>query len=185
MPHHHTPRPERPAHRPSGAAVIRGVVVTVSDRCARGEAEDRSGPLAAELLAEVGVVADVVVVPDGAGHVESALRTALGRGARVVVTTGGTGISPRDRTPEGTRPVLSRELPGIAEAIRARGAAAVPAAVLSRGLAGIASGRDGEALVVNVPGSPGGVRDAVAVVGPLVQHVVDQLRGGDHRVVRA
>nr|WP_240645892.1 MogA/MoaB family molybdenum cofactor biosynthesis protein [Georgenia sp. SYP-B2076] len=154
--------------------------MTVSDRCSRGEAEDRSGPLAAALLAEVGVAAAVVVVPDGAESVRAAVRGALDDGARLVLTTGGTGVGPRDATPEGTRPLLARELPGVAEAIRARGAAAVPFAVLSRGLAGIAAGAAGEALVVNVPGSPGAVRDAVAVLAPLVPHVLDQLGGGAH-----
>lgn len=159
---------------------VPGAVITVSDRCARGEAEDRSGPLAAALLADVGVRADVVVVPDGVDSVRRAIRRALGAGARVVLTTGGTGIGPRDLTPEGTGPLLRRELPGLAEAIRARGTATVPTAVLSRGLAGIARGAAGEALVVNAPGSPGGVRDTVAVLAPLVRHVLDQLGGGAH-----
>ncbi|WP_370275994.1 molybdenum cofactor biosynthesis protein B [Georgenia sp. SYP-B2076] len=178
--------PVDPAPRPAAggasadAAGVRGAVITVSDRCSRGEAEDRSGPLAAALLAEVGVAAAVVVVPDGAESVRAAVRGALDDGARLVLTTGGTGVGPRDATPEGTRPLLARELPGVAEAIRARGAAAVPFAVLSRGLAGIAAGAAGEALVVNVPGSPGAVRDAVAVLAPLVPHVLDQLGGGAH-----
>lgn len=188
MDHHDGDRPSsRPGGRTAGAAAaagppptVRGAVVTVSDRCARGEAEDTSGPLAARLLAETGVSAEVTVVPDGAESVAAALTAALAAGARVVLTTGGTGVAPRDRTPEGTRQVLVRELPGIAEAIRARGARTVPAAVLTRGLAGIAEGAAGEALVVNAPGSPGGVRDVVAVLAPLVHHVVDQLGGGDH-----
>ena len=137
-------------------APVPGVVITVSDRCARGEAEDVSGPLATRLLAGIGVEAPVVVVPDGVTSVRRAIRAALAAGARVVLTTGGTGVGPRDLTPEGTGPLLVRELPGLAEAIRARGAVAVPTAVLSRGLAGIAAGATGEALVVNVPGSPGG-----------------------------
>lgn len=183
---------ERPGSRPVGRSAadpaaagpppttVRGAVVTVSDRCARGEAVDTSGPLAARLLGELGVTADVVVVADGEESVAAALTAALARGPRVVLTTGGTGVAPRDRTPEGTRRVLVRELPGIAEAVRARGARSVPAAVLTRGLAGIAAGAAGEALVVNAPGSPGGVRDVVAVLAPLVHHVVDQLGGGDH-----
>ena len=161
-------------------SVVTGVVVTVSDRCARGEAEDRSGPLAAELLGRAGVEAEVVVVPDGVDPVRRALRAALGKGARVVLTTGGTGISPRDLTPEATTTLLTRELPGLAEAIRTRGAVSVPTAVLSRGLAGVAPGRGGEALVVNVPGSTGAVRDALAVLAPLLPHILDQLAGGDH-----
>lgn len=169
--------PHEHGRRPLAAA---GAVITVSDRCARGEAEDRSGPLAAQLLADAGVRAEVVVVPDGVDPVRRAVRAALGTGARVVLTTGGTGISPRDLTPEATSTLLTRELPGLAEAIRQRGAATVPTAVLSRGLAGVAPGRDGEALVVNVPGSTGAVRDALAVLAPLLPHVLDQLAGGDH-----
>lgn len=159
---------------------IRGVVITVSDRCSRGEADDRSGPLAAELLAAAGVQAEVVVIPDGASSVTGAVREALAAGARVVVTTGGTGVAPRDRTPEGTAEVLEQELPGLAEAIRARGSASVPTAVLSRGLAGVASGAGGPAVVVNAPGSTGGVRDTIAVLTPLLGHLLSQLDGGDH-----
>lgn len=168
----------RVSHAHPSADAIPGAVVTVSDRCSRGEAEDVSGPLAVTLLAGAGVSASVAVVPDGVETVRGAIQAALDGGARVVLTTGGTGIGPRDLTPEGTRPLLRRELPGVAEALRARGTA--PAAMLSRGLAGIAAGRAGEALVVNAPGSPGGVRDAVAVLAPIVRHVVDQLGGGGH-----
>ncbi|MHB1289194.1 MogA/MoaB family molybdenum cofactor biosynthesis protein [Georgenia sp.] len=168
--------PERPSVAPPDS--IPGAVITVSDRCSRGEAEDRSGPLAAALLAEVGVAAAVTVVPDGVESVRAAIQRALARGARVVLTTGGTGIGPRDLTPEGTGPLLVRELPGVAEAIRAAGT--VRAAILSRGLAGTAPGSAGEAFVVNVPGSTGGVRDAVGVLAPIVRHVIDQLGGGAH-----
>jgi molybdenum cofactor synthesis domain-containing protein len=154
-------------------------VVVVSDRSAAGEREDRSGPVAAQKLAAAGfTVADVVVVPDGARSVEAALRSALGAGARFVVTSGGTGVGPRDLTPEGTAPVIERHLPGIAELLRREGATSVPTAVLSRGLAGVTE--DG-ALVVNLPGSPGGVRDGIDVLLPLVGHVLDQVVGGDHR----
>ncbi len=155
----------------------RVVVVTVSDRCAAGEREDASGPAACEALRAAGrVVQASGVVPDGVPSVGEALRRAVADGADVVLTLGGTGVGPRDRTPEATREVLDRELPGIAEAVRAHGREAAPTAVLSRGLAGVA----GRTLVVNLPGSPAAVRQSLDVVLPLVPHVVDQLRGGDH-----
>jgi len=161
----------------------RVAVITVSDRCARGEAEDRSGPTAVSLLEQAGLT-DVHqhLVPDGVESVRDVLRAVLDDGARLVITTGGTGIAPRDLTPEGTREVLDHEIPGIAEAVRQQGiAAGVPTAALSRGLAGIAGTTDGDrALVVNLPGSSGGVRDGLQVVLTLWPHVRSQLVGGDH-----
>ena len=156
---------------------MRALAVTVSNRAAAGVYEDRSGPVLARLLAEAGCTVDgPLVVPDGE-PVEAALRDAVTAGYDVVVTTGGTGLTPGDLTPEMTRRVVDREIPGIAEAIRAGGAAAgVPAAVLSRGIAGLS----GAVLIVNLPGSTGGVRDGMAVLGPILSHAVDQARGGDH-----
>jgi molybdenum cofactor synthesis domain-containing protein len=157
--------------------VIRALAITVSNRAAAGVYEDRSGPMLAGLLAEAGCSVDgPQVVADGE-PVERALRDAIAAGYDVVVTTGGTGLTPGDLTPEMTRRVLDREVPGIAEAIRAAGVAAgVPSAILSRGLAGLAGG----ALIVNLPGSSGGVKDGMAALAPVLRHAVDQARGGDH-----
>ena len=153
-------------------------VVVVSDRCSSGAATDRSGPRAAALLAAAGFqVAPVRVVPDGVESVAVALAAALAGGARVVVTSGGTGVGPRDLTPEGTAGLLARELPGLAEALRREGARHVPTAVLSRGLAGVTAHG---AVVVNLPGSPSAVEEGLAVLVPLLPHLLDQLAGGGH-----
>jgi molybdenum cofactor synthesis domain-containing protein len=157
--------------------VIRALAITVSNRAAAGVYEDRSGPVLVDLLRGADCEVDgPIVIPDGAA-VEAALRDAVAAGYDVVVTTGGTGLTPGDQTPEMTLLVLDREVPGIPDAIRAAGVAAgVPTAVLSRGLAGLA----GSTLIVNLPGSTGGVRDGMAVLGPLLGHAIDQVRGGDH-----
>ncbi|MEU5186378.1 MogA/MoaB family molybdenum cofactor biosynthesis protein [Streptomyces klenkii] len=155
---------------------MRALVVTASNRAAAGVYEDKGGPLLAAGLTALGFAVDgPVVVPDGE-PVAAALRDGVAAAYDVIVTTGGTGLSPTDRTPEATRPLLDREVPGIAEAVRAEGLAKVPTAALSRGLAGLA----GRTLIVNLPGSAGGVRDGLAVLGRLLVHAVEQVRGGDH-----
>ena len=152
-------------------------MVVASNRAAAGVYDDTTGPLIVDFLAELGfVVGAPQVVPDG-DPVGEAIAALVSAGARVVLTTGGTGLTPTDRTPEATRPRLDREVPGIAEAIRAAGVAAgVPSAVLSRGIAGVA----GDCLVVNLPGSRGGVKDGLAVLRPWLVHAVEQVVGSDH-----
>ena len=152
-------------------------VVVASNRAASGVYEDTTGPMIVDFLTGLGFATPApVVVPDG-DPVADAIRAAVADGARVVLTTGGTGLTPMDRTPEVTRPLLDREVPGLAEAIRAAGVAkGVPTAVLSRGLAGVS----GSCLVVNLPGSRGGVKDALVVLEPVLLHAVEQVVGSDH-----
>ncbi|MEU8269615.1 MogA/MoaB family molybdenum cofactor biosynthesis protein [Sphaerisporangium sp. NPDC049002] len=156
---------------------MRALVVTASNRAAAGIYADKSGQLLVELLAEAGCeqVDGPRVVPDGE-PVEAALREGVREGYDVIVTTGGTGLTPQDLTPEMTGRVIEREIPGIAEAVRQANREKVPTSILSRGLAGQA----GTTLVVNLPGSSGGVRDGMAVLAPILRHAVDQIRGGDH-----
>jgi molybdenum cofactor synthesis domain-containing protein len=156
---------------------VRARVIVASNRASAGVYSDTSGPLLVAGLRELDcAVDDPVVVPDGE-PVAEALRAAVADGMDVVLTSGGTGVTPTDRTPEATRGLLDFEVPGIAEAIRAYSRDHVPAAALSRGLAGVA----GRTLIVNLPGSTGGAKDGLAVLGPILRHTVAQIRGGDHK----
>ncbi|WP_203471435.1 MogA/MoaB family molybdenum cofactor biosynthesis protein [Mycolicibacterium chubuense] len=155
------------------ALVGRALVVVVDDRTAHGDEEDHSGPLVTELLAEAGFVVDgVVVVSSDEVEIRNALNTAVIGGVDLVVSVGGTGVTPRDVTPEATRDLLDRELLGISEALRASGLSAgnIEAGV-SRGLAGIS----GSTLVVNLAGSRAAVRDGMAMLGPLAAQIIAQL----------
>ena len=159
---------------------LRAAVVTVSDRCARGEQKDESGAALADLLQEAGAeVASREILPDDPGPLAERLR-ALADGGEVnlILTTGGTGLAPRDRTPEATRAVVEREAPGLAEAMRAETLKQTPTAMLSRGVCGVR----GSTLIVNLPGSPKGVRECFAVIAGVLPHAVAQLEGRDDRL---
>jgi molybdenum cofactor synthesis domain-containing protein len=157
--------------------MIRALAITISNRAAAGVYADRSGPVLVRLLRAQGCEVDgPQVIADG-DPVETALRDAVKAGYDVVITTGGTGLTPTDRTPEMTKRVIDREIPGIVDAIRWEGVGAgVPSAILSRGVAGLA----GQTLIVNLPGSPGSVQDGMAALSRVLVHAVDQARGSDH-----
>lgn len=153
------------------------LVITVSNRAAAGVYEDKSGPIIAAALDDLGLkVSGPMIVPDG-DAVGATLRAAVAAGHTVVITTGGTGLNPNDHTPEQTRAVVDHEVPQLAAAIARYGADhGVPTAVLSRGIVGVAD----RTLIINLPGSSGGARDGMAVLGPVLAHAISQLRGGDH-----
>ncbi|SNU01679.1 molybdopterin adenylyltransferase [Ruaniaceae bacterium KH17] len=161
----------------------RAAVITCSDRAAADVYEDRSGPVLRDALTELGFeVEPAVIIPDDAQRITEEIKRAIRDGARVVITTGGTGVAPRDVTVEATLPLLDYELPGLMEEIRRHGATTTRGmSLLSRGLAGVVSLDDlPRALVINAPGSRGGARDTIHVVGSLLNHLVGQLDGADH-----
>ena len=156
-------------------------VITCSDRAAAGIYPDRSGPLLRESLNGLGFeTREPRVVPDNLVMIRAAIREAVASGSRAVLTTGGTGVGPRDVTAEATLDLLACELPGIMEAVRRRGAEKNPHALLSRGLAGAAECAGTRAIIINAPGSEGGASDTIEVAGPLLRHLVEQLDGADH-----
>lgn len=156
-------------------------MITVSDEVASGADTNRGGPMAAGLLGELGCEVTAAVVPDDPPAIAGAIRAAIADGARVVLACGGTGIGPRDNTPQAVREMLAFEIPGIAEEIRRRGLTHTPQALVSREVAGVVTGAGHPpALVLAIPGSRGGVRDALGVVGDQLGYIVDQLDGAGH-----
>jgi molybdenum cofactor synthesis domain-containing protein len=153
-----------------------GAVVTISDACSRGERDDASGATLSELLGTIAEVCDHRVIPDDRPAIEAALKELSDAGVDLLLTTGGTGLVPRDVTPEATLAVIDRLVPGLAEAMRQESLKATPQAMLSRGVAGIR----GRTLIINTPGSPRAVRECFAVIAPVLIHAVHIMGGGGH-----
>ncbi|MGH2455571.1 MAG: bifunctional molybdenum cofactor biosynthesis protein MoaC/MoaB [Candidatus Limnocylindria bacterium] len=166
------------AHEQPGSAPHEAVVVTCSNRSASGERQDESGPALVAALRQAGwdVASEPLVVPDDEEVIGASLRRLADAGHRLILTTGGTGLTPADVTPAATRRVIEREVPGLAELMRAAGLASTPMAALSRGVVGTR----GASLIANLPGSPAGASQSLAALLPVLRHAVDQLAGGDH-----
>lgn len=170
-----------PENKPGQPTKPKAAVITISDRCSLGLREDISGPKAVELIEAAGFeTLPIKLVPDDVAQIQTAIKTAIVEGARYIFTTGGTGISPKDFTPEATSELLAVELPGIAEKIRRVGEAKTPMAAVSRGLVGVTSRGADAAVIVNAPGSVGGVKDCASVMNQLIGHLLDQIAGQDH-----
>ena len=154
---------------------IRAVVITVSDACSRGQREDSSGAALSQLLTELGArILETRILSDDLEPLAQALREFADRGdVNLIITTGGTGLGPRDNTPEATQRVIEREAPGIAEAMRAESLKVTPMAMISRGVCGVRAGT----LIINLPGSPKAVRESFAVIAPVLSHALDLLAG--------
>lgn len=159
----------------------RALVITVSDRAFNGEYEDESGALAVKMMQEAGYdIEEARIVPDSVDMLRTEINEAVSDGVRIILTTGGTGVGPRDVTAEATKPKLKIELPFIPAAIAMRGLDQKPTALVTRGLAGVTSQEKGGVFIANMPGNPDGVKTAVEIIAPLAQHVIDQLDGKDH-----
>jgi len=167
------------SREPRANAEHEAVVVTCSNRSAAGEREDTSGPLLVAALGDAGfnVVPEAIVVADDEAAIASLLARMVDAGHRLILTTGGTGLTPTDVTPAATRRVIDREAPGLAELMRAAGVASTPMAALSRGVVGTR----GQSLIANLPGSPQGATESLAALLPVLRHALDQLAGGDHQ----
>lgn len=167
---------QAPAEPPTASPERHARVIVASTRAAHGVYEDRTGPVIVHWLRAAGwLVEEPAVLPDGPA-IAGALKDSVAARVDLILTTGGTGVSPTDRTPEATAALLDRDLPGVAEEIRRRGAQATPTAVLSRARAGVAD----RTIIINLPGSPGGVRDGLAVLDGVLDHLWSQLRGVPH-----
>ena len=163
------------------APQLLATVITVSDEVAAATDSERGAPVAEELLTRLGVGVERAVVPDDEDALEAAIRAAITAGSRFVMTCGGTGIGPKDRSPETVRRLLSFEIPGIAEEIRRLGIAHAKPALVSREVAGVITPDHGAPVfVLAAPGSRGGVRDAIEVVGPILTYIIEQLDGAGH-----